>query len=171
MIYDVEIGYTNTPLYELKQTSEKSSWTISCGVHICATRCVNQLNDENRCAIIMEHKSRNFDGTIIGSWVEMTTRMFRWRCCLMMVSRDSVSLKSPLFRYCIWRISQPWEFQNIGMSELCVPHQELSTIVERLIIHSRAYYAYPQVSQNLSHASRRKDPVSGQRSHMPNWHP
>jgi hypothetical protein len=72
----------------------------------CSARCLSQRGDENRCAIINEHKSKNLLGTTVGSWVEMMTLIFSWRCCRTMLRSDSVNREEAPFsvRY-LWASS------------------------------------------------------------------
>lgn len=50
----------------------------------------SHLGEENRCAMMNEQRSKNFDGTTVGSWVDITTRVARCLCCRMTVRSESV---------------------------------------------------------------------------------
>jgi hypothetical protein len=58
---------------------------------MCARRCLSHVGDEKRWAITNEQRSMNFSGTTVGSCVEITTRVARWRCCRTTVRSESVN--------------------------------------------------------------------------------
>ena len=73
-------------------TLESKSSVEDCAAATCSPNSRSQVGDENRWAIMAEHSARNFFGTTVGSWVDIMTRVARWRCWRMTVSSESVNL-------------------------------------------------------------------------------
>jgi hypothetical protein len=95
---------------------ESSSWPDSAAR--CNRKQRSQSGDVNRCTIVIEQRSSNL-GEMVGSCVEMKTRVPRWRCKRIEERRVLVKVEAsaPAFiyyrvrpvRYCSPR---GWEIQS-----------------------------------------------------------